>query len=308
MTVNIACGQESAVVKKYGEFACKVMANLLALSLQQKKMPCSAGHWFGGHTNLDLDYLRDDLYFSSKILCAAVASAALLAEEHHLIQRTVTTAGVGFHSSISMVKYLISNDECCLAVVLSLLLLRNKEISLPGIINPLKLFAELLYAIQFDHQVMIDWLFSESIAIICLLRFVKFIAGHFAEYTAICRELSAGRPKRARLFETEVVPCTSGNTDLLRIKITDMVGEEERQREVQLCLASSSKERSDIPLNSEDTAEASNVDCLTASVDCFIRLRLKLERYSSANLAKFNVAPLIRAIERLESVADQNAA
>lgn len=60
-----------------------------------------------------------------------------------------------------------------------------------------------------------------------------------------------------------------------------------------------------MPLRSEDGTKTSDVDYLDASMDCFIRLRLKLERFSSANLTKFNVSPLIRAIETLESAAEQ---
>ncbi|KAI1714463.1 hypothetical protein DdX_08558 [Ditylenchus destructor] len=199
------------------------------------------------------------------------------------------------------VDILLENDERCLYTILSLLEM-HKQNSAFNDLDPVQIFFTLLIKINFDIQVVIDWLQSETVAIPFLMRFLKLLAKMTKEeLEERLNKLTpankyAVRPARlCRKTITEAGP----KIDSFVFEIEELHGEQNVLKSVEVSASpwSFQSEPKEAIHENDDTSNA-----YERFSDFVSRMRVQLQKLKK--LMPFNTDSITRVLLSIEDVLD----
>uniref|UniRef100_A0A914E0G8 Uncharacterized protein n=1 Tax=Acrobeloides nanus TaxID=290746 RepID=A0A914E0G8_9BILA len=263
--------------------------------------------WFGGvlsslpsTSNESFVGINAARFFSLLLVLLAEISQ-LISEKLFSWMEDVYEEPEGFLEAI------IEHDDRCLTILLALLQLMKKKLEIPVKFHPINLFLRLFKKIDFDPQTILDWLYSEIVAIPFLLRFLKEIDSNFEEFSNKCAHLDNITAKRircsnAKKYTVENLPVVKSPDDLV-FTVEELHGEKVVEREVRI----STKRH--VKLVEEEFQDVSNCQepLLESFSEFVIRLRLKLERLEETGLAPFNIQPVVTLLEKLEEKLEESS-
>ncbi|PAV63810.1 hypothetical protein WR25_03224 [Diploscapter pachys] len=195
----------------------------------------SKGQWLGGSTN---NQMASKSRFSRLSLLLKFLTSHILDEENDDILDSFR------RNLVSWTERLLEDDESCLALGLILLQRNSKN---PNI--ALEYALALFQSINYDHQLILDWLSSETVAVHFLLAFLKLLASkhevpNFQNATKRIVELTAEevrkkKPKIRLNFEENQEK--SDENEKISIRITELIGNQEIDRQFEFGLEESTR-------------------------------------------------------------------
>ncbi|KAI1716610.1 hypothetical protein Ddc_10402 [Ditylenchus destructor] len=200
-----------------------------------------------------------------------------------------------------LVDILIENDERCLYTILCLLEIHKQNFAYNDF-DTLQIFFTLLIKINFDIQVVIDWLQSETVAIPFLMRFLKLLAKMKKE--ELEERLNKLTPANRNAVRTtglchKIITGAGPKFDSYVFDIEELHGEQNVLRRVEVSATPwsfDSKANETIHEN-DDVPNA-----YERFSDFVIRMRIQLQKLKK--LMPFNADPITRVLSTIEDIFD----
>uniref|UniRef100_A0A0R3RWF4 RRM domain-containing protein n=1 Tax=Elaeophora elaphi TaxID=1147741 RepID=A0A0R3RWF4_9BILA len=248
--------------------------------------------WFGGEqSGLETNPLNNAVAFLSCCWHAAALAINICdaSEIQDLLKSSVRM--IPQHSCLAAA--LLTQDERCLSVAVALLRLEAAKIGIPPELNAMWLFRHILFSISYDHEVVLDWLHSELVAVPFVLRFLKMLIiqqRHVDEqqYNVFSCSSCYERNKKTRFVRSKTVSFGNDLTLLIRqlhgdLPVTSFYTFSKTEREVYLMM----------PKSSEEESGDQQI------VKCFENLRVSSIRLQNSGDAPFNMMSIIGMIDQL---------
>ncbi|XP_026394383.1 uncharacterized protein LOC113289360 [Papaver somniferum] len=162
---------------------------------------------------------------------------------------------------------------------------------LSNILNPVQLFHLFLSELQYDHQVLLDYLISKDTGVNCvkyLLRCLRTVSNSwqaFVEYPFHCVETSQSTTKKCKVHKEGAYSCGKIGTPSLSI---------EARKDIEHC------RRNQNFVNRDDNQM--RVTVYNDAKECLLSLERSIRSLHEKNLFPYNPAPLLRSFKRFQEL------
>ncbi|KAI3946023.1 hypothetical protein MKX01_024779 [Papaver californicum] len=169
---------------------------------------------------------------------------------------------------------------------------------LSNMLNPVQLFHLFLSELQYDHQVLLDYLISKDTGINCvkyLLRCLRTVSNSwhaFVEYPFHCVEMSQSTSKKPKVHNDDAFSCGKIETPSLWIEARKYSGVMDKQ-----C------RRNQNFVNRDDNQMRGTV--YNDAKECLLSLERSIRSLHEKNLFPYNPTPLLRSFKRFQELCHQ---
>ncbi|KAI3895781.1 hypothetical protein MKW98_025572, partial [Papaver atlanticum] len=166
---------------------------------------------------------------------------------------------------------------------------------LSNILNPVQLLHLFLSELQYDHQVLLDYLISKDTGVNCvkyLLRCLRTVSNSwqaFVEYPFHCVETSQSTTKKCKVHKEGAYSCGKIETPSLSIEARKDIGVYDKH-----C------RRNQNFVNRDDNQIRGTV--YNDAKECLLSLERSISSLHEKNLFPYNPAPLLRSFKRFQEL------
>ncbi|CAD5220226.1 unnamed protein product [Bursaphelenchus okinawaensis] len=272
---------------------CKGLVKSLVESLQRKVTFATAHKWFGGLSTFTSAQcsrwtLETALPYWSSLLTLCGAGVV----SNDILHKVLTTLIDDFGTAEGFVEVLMESDERLLNVLLALLVcFRQGEYDNDEFWNPLTLLLTTLIKLDFPENIFIEWLSSETCAILCIYRYLKECQNVEAVQRTLRSLSSVSFTVEEREYQEKAIE-TSVNTSVV---ITELHGDCAVEKKMMF----DKKYKVTVLKKQVNYSYGGLVDSFNGFIN---RLRGNLERINRHNTLSMNIGGLLKVLNDVHDI------